>query len=86
MILLAESESLDDRADARSDLGLRCPHMPEDTFSHVETHIINTGLHHSGGILFFFIFLFYFFFHLSAVCIYFLVIREWKLGTEPILC
>ena len=24
-----------DCADAQSDLGLRCPHMPEDTFSHV---------------------------------------------------
>ena len=28
-----------DCADAQADLGLRCPHMPEDAFSHGEAHI-----------------------------------------------
>ena len=28
-----------DCADAQADLGLRCPHMPEDTFSHGAAHI-----------------------------------------------
>ena len=30
-----------DYADVQADLGLRCPHMPEDTFSHGSTHLIN---------------------------------------------
>ena len=35
MILLADSEGPDQTcADAQADLGLRCPHMPEDTVSH----------------------------------------------------
>ena len=33
MIMLAESED-PDQTDAKADLGLRCPHMPEDKFSH----------------------------------------------------
>ena len=29
--------------DAQDDLGLRCPHKPEDTFSHGENQIILAG-------------------------------------------
>ena len=32
IILLVDSEGPDQTADAQADLGLRCPHMPEDTF------------------------------------------------------
>ena len=41
MILLADSEGPDQTALAQSDLGLRCPHMPEDMFSQGTAHIIN---------------------------------------------
>ena len=34
MIPLVESEGPDQTAEAQADLGLRRPHMPEDTFSH----------------------------------------------------
>ena len=34
MILLADSERSDQTADAQAHLGLCCPHMPEDMFSH----------------------------------------------------
>ena len=30
---------ISDCADAQSDLGLRCPHMPEDMFSHDAAHL-----------------------------------------------
>ena len=43
--------------------------MPEDTFSHGETHIVNTGLHHNGGLLFF---VFFFFICLPFASIYLL--------------
>ena len=33
-----------DCADAQADLGLRCPHMPEYTFSHDEAHIVKHGM------------------------------------------
>ena len=36
MILLSDSEDPNQTANAQSDLGLRCPHMPEYTFSHGE--------------------------------------------------
>ena len=39
MIQLADNEGLDQTAQA--DLGLRCPHMPEDTFSHAAAHLSN---------------------------------------------
>ena len=39
-----------DCANAQPDLGLRCPHMPEGTFSHGEAHAVNNrvyrGLHY----------------------------------------
>ena len=41
MILLVDSEGLDQTAQA--DLGLHCPHMPEDTFSHAAAHLIFNG-------------------------------------------
>ena len=42
MILIADSECSDQTArDAQADLGLRCPHMPEDTFSNDTAHIMN---------------------------------------------
>ena len=34
MILLADSEGPVQTADVQVDLGLRCPHMPDDTFLH----------------------------------------------------
>ena len=45
-----QRRSWSDCADAQADLGLRCPHMPEDTFSHgpariMTKHLIKCGLH-----------------------------------------
>ena len=34
MSLLADGDGPDECADAQADLGFRCPHMPEDMFSH----------------------------------------------------
>ena len=39
MILLADSEGPDQTAEMQTDLGLRCPHMLEDTFSHGAVHV-----------------------------------------------
>ena len=42
MILFADNECLFNEsgyADAQDDLGLRCPHMSEDTILHGTTHI-----------------------------------------------
>ena len=39
--LLADSEGPDQTAKAQSDLGLRCPHMPEDTVSHGVARMVN---------------------------------------------
>ena len=36
---VSDDEGLDQTAQA--DLGLRCPHMPEDTFSHAAAHLSN---------------------------------------------
>ena len=33
------SEGPDHSADAQADLSLRCPHIPEDTFSHGAAHL-----------------------------------------------
>ena len=38
MILFADSEG-PDQTDAQSDQGIRCIHMPEDTFSHGPAHL-----------------------------------------------
>ena len=43
MILIADSEDSEDSAycaDAQTGLDLRCPHMPEDTFSHGAAYLI----------------------------------------------
>ena len=32
-----------DCTDAQADVGIHCPHMPEDTFPHCEAHML-TGL------------------------------------------
>ena len=40
-ILLADSEVPNHCADAQTDLGLHCPHMLEDTFSHGVTQMNN---------------------------------------------
>ena len=41
MIMFADSEGPDQTAHPRSDLGLRCPHMPEETFSHGVAYIMS---------------------------------------------
>ena len=53
MILLIDSEGPDQTVQA--DLGLCCPHMPEDMFSHgmaqYDLSVLNIHLYHSLGIV-----------------------------------
>ena len=44
MILIGDSEGPDQIADAQADLGLCCPHIPEDTFPHGAAHIIERDI------------------------------------------
>ena len=41
MILLADSKSPDQTADAKANLALHCSHMPKDKFSHDMAHILH---------------------------------------------
>ena len=39
MILLTDSEGIDQTADPQADMGLHCPHMPKDTLSCGVAHL-----------------------------------------------
>ena len=43
MILLADSEGPDQAVDVQAELGLRCPHMPKDTFSHGAAQVVQVA-------------------------------------------